>query len=407
MIKKIAINQLAVGMYIAEANNDWIPAGATVRKGVIKSADTIEKIKKLGEDFVYIDTEKGIDSAGQEGLGGHTVSMPPHQNRQAKKARQSGVAASMRPTTSLKEERERAGKLHSHAKELIGGVLDNVKNGKGVDARVISNMADELTDSLDRNVNALSCLSRIREKDSYLLEHSVNVGILLGLFARSMKYDRTRIAELVTAGILHDIGKILVPDEVLNKPGRLEDDEWEEMKRHVVYGEQVLSQTEGLPDVARTVCVLHHERLDGSGYPRNLKGQDICRYGRMAAIVDVYDAITADRVYHKGVSPNEALKKLIDWSVFHLDKDLVYSFIRCVSIYPVGTVVELDTGCAGVVIEANPIHPKRPILRVFYNVRHNHYLNPYVLDMSSGRTTEEIVGTVDTGELNIKVGDFL
>jgi HD-GYP domain-containing protein (c-di-GMP phosphodiesterase class II) len=391
-------------MYITDAYNQWIPTGATSRKGKIKNQETIDKIKHLGVEILYIDTDKGSDCPEVEEFNPSIESQIRLQQK-AELVMQSGVAVPNK--VPLKEERGKAEKLHSQAKEMIGGVLEDVKNGKGIDAQVITNMAEELSASLDRNSSALSCLSRIREKDAYLLEHSVNVGIMLGIFAKSLKMERAIISELVTGGILHDIGKILVPDEVLNKPGKLEAEEWEEMKRHVTYGERVLDQTEGLSDLVRSICRLHHERLDGSGYPRNLKSEEISLYGRMSSIVDVYDAITADRVYHQGMAPNDALKKLIEWSVFHLDKDLVYAFIRCVSVYPVGTVLELSNGRAGVVIESNPAHPKRPLLRVFYNVRHQHYIEPYILDLASGRTEETVVGTIDTREWGINEMDFV
>jgi HD-GYP domain-containing protein (c-di-GMP phosphodiesterase class II) len=404
LIKKITVKQLKVGMYITDAYNQWIPSGATSRKGKIKNQETIDKIIHLGVEILYIDTEKGIDCPEVEEFN-PTIESQLRLQQTSEQVMQSGVAAPNK--VSLKEERGRAEKLHSQAKEMIGGVLEDVKNGKGIDAQVITNMAEELSASLDRNSNALSCLSRIREKDAYLLEHSVNVGIMLGIFAKSLKMERAIISELVTGGILHDIGKILVPDEVLNKPGKLEADEWEEMKRHVTYGERVLDQTEGLSDLVRSICRLHHERLDGSGYPRNLKSEEISLYGRMSSIVDVYDAITADRVYHQGMAPNDALKKLIEWSVFHLDKELVYAFIRCVSVYPVGTVLELSNGRAGVVIQSNPTQPKRPLLRVFYNVRHQHYIEPYTLDLASGRIEDTVVRTIDTREWGINEMDFV
>ncbi len=407
MIKKIKVEQLKVGMFVSETSNEWIPARASTRKGTIKNADTIAKIKKLGVTELYIDTQKGIDCPDANEVDNSAIVAQLRSDHAATIAQQSGVAATVPATISLQEEWGYAAKIHSQAKEIIGGVLDDVRNGKGIDAQVITSMADELIESLDRNVNALSCLSRIRAKDSYLLEHSVNVGILMGLFARSMKFDRPLVNELVTGGILHDIGKVMVPDAVLNKAGKLDAEEWEEMKRHVTYGEQVLVETEGLSNVTRNICRLHHERLDGTGYPRRLKDEEIDRYGRMAAIVDVYDAITADRVYHRGMPPNQALKKLVEWSVFHLDKELVYAFIRCVSIYPVGTVVELDNGRAGVVIEANPVQAKCPIVRVFYNAKHQYHISPYVLDLASSRVEETIVGTIDTRELNINEMDFL
>jgi len=410
LIKKISIDQLKVGMYITDMSNQWIPDGNSSRKGTIKSQVNIDKIKQLGVSTIHIDTSKGVDCPDVASLGKKEQLQ---KEQLATIQQQSGVDNSNVTVNAdgrvsdRADDRESAEKAHAQAKDIIGDVLGDVKNGKGVDAKIVSAMAEELTDSLDKNSSALACLTRIRAKDTYLLEHSVNVGILLGLFARSMKVERKIVAELVTGGLLHDIGKIIVPDEVLNKPGKLESEEWVEMQRHVTYGEQVLDVTEGLSDLSRSICALHHERLDGSGYPRKLAAENISQYGRMAAVVDVYDAITADRVYHQGMSPNEALKKLIEWSVFHLDKDLVYGFIRCVSIYPVGTLVELDNGRAGVVIEINAAEPKKPLLRVFYDMKAKCKTPPYLQDLASRINKNKIVATLDARQLQINEMEFM
>lgn len=401
MIKKIHVSELQIGMYVTEMNNTWIPQQNSRRKGLIKSALTIEQIHKLGITEIFIDTDKGLDTAQNA-----SAAIAEVQREQFESLRMQAGNLIEKPVP-FSTERGKAEQVHSEAKQLIGNLLDDIKEGNAIDSTAVSALADELITSLDNNSDALSCLTRIRSKDAYLLEHSVNVGILLGVFARSLQLERAVIHELVTGGLLHDVGKIIVPESVLNKPGKLEAEEWEEMKRHVDYGERILDVTAGLSDLTRSICALHHERLDGTGYPRGLAGDKISQYGRMAAIVDVYDAITADRVYHKGMSPHEALKKLIEWSVFHLDKDLVYHFIRCISIYPVGTVVELDNGQAGVVIEANPGHPLGPVVRAFYNVRQRRYLEPQVIDLAGRKCERSIVGTLEPGELGIREIDFI
>jgi HD-GYP domain-containing protein (c-di-GMP phosphodiesterase class II) len=389
-------------MYITDENNAWIPQQNMRKRGLIKSVQTIERIRQLGVTELFIDTARGADVPDNP----RQAAMHQVQEEQFESLRvQSGNLPQKK--LSMAAEREHAAKVHSEAKTLIGGLLDGIKQGQSIDTRAVTDLADELIVSLDNNLDALSCLSRIRSKDAYLLEHSVNVGILLGIFARSRQLDRTIVKELVTGGLLHDIGKIMVPSAILNKPGKLEAEEWEEMKRHVTYGEQVLDVTEGLSDLTRSICALHHERLDGSGYPRGLPEAQIPVYGRMAAIVDVYDAITADRVYHQGMSPHEALKKLIEWSVFHLDKQLVYDFIRCITIYPVGTLVALDNGHAGVVIEANPGVALEPVVRIFYTVRHRHYLDPYVIDLAKKPSRHSIVDTLEPGDLGINEMDFI
>lgn len=400
VIKKITIDQLRPGMYVADLNNQWVPANNKSRSGLISSAAVIQKVKSLGVTELFIDSSKGLDcEAG--------VAVDAAKQLQAQQFESIAVQSGAIGRTSLSKERDRAEKHYGNAKNLIGNILVDIQQGKGVDPLAVESTADDILESLDANENALACLSHIRSKDEYLLEHSVNVGLLLGVFARSRRMDQKVTRDLVAGGLLHDIGKILVPSEILNKPGKLEAEEWEEMKRHVTYGEQILDVTHGLSDMTRSICAMHHERLDGSGYPRNLPAEKITEAGRMAAICDVYDAVTADRVYHKGMAPNEVLRKLIEWSIFHLDKDLVYDFIRCLSVYPVGTLVELSNGRAGVVIEANRRQAKQPVVRVFFNTRHNHQIEPQTYDLATKHADLEIVSTLDSRALGIDIRPFL
>lgn len=402
VIKKILIDQLKPGMYISDLNNQWVPTENASRKGLLKFASTIAKIKSLGVTEVYIDTEKGDDCP--EGEIADTVKQL--QANQFKSLRmQSGTQSEFR--ISADQERVHAQKRYSQAKSLVGDILVDIKKGKGIDAQAVDDTASGIIESLQTNENALRCLSFIRSKDEYLLEHSVNVGVLMGIFARSLRIEESITKQLVSGALLHDIGKVLVPNEVLNKPGKLDAEEWEEMKRHVSYGEQILDVTAGLSDLTRSICRLHHERLDGSGYPRNLPAEQITRYGRMAAICDVFDAVTADRVYHDGISPNQTLKKLIEWSVFHLDKDLVYDFIRCLSAYPVGELVELSDNTAAIIIEANRRRPKLPIVRAFFQIKTQSVFKPYVVNLASDTNTREILSTLDSRELGINIQPYI
>lgn len=400
MIKKITIDQLKAGMYVADLNNQWVPSGNRSRSGVIKSDIIIAKVKKLGVKELYIDTEKGVDCA--EGIPVDTA-----KQVQAEQFDSIAIQSGTMGRKTAAQERERAEKSYGQAKNVVSSILSEVQAGKSIDPSAVNETADDIMASLDANENALACLSHIRSKDEYLLEHSVNVGLLLGVFARSRRMDTDTTRQLVAGGLLHDIGKILVPDEILNKPGKLEPEEWEEMKRHVIYGEQILDVTEGLSDLTRSICALHHERLDGTGYPRGLKGDEISEAGRMSAICDVYDAVTADRVYHKGMAPNEVLRKLVGWSVNHLDKTLVYDFIRCLSVYPVGTIVELSNGYIAIVIEANRRQPKQPIVRAFYNAKTETMLPVQIIDLASEDATLEILSTSDSRSLSIDAKQFL
>ena len=385
-IRRIALDKLEIGMYVSDRTKG-IAGGTLNERGIIKYQHTLDKLRQKPLAEVFIDVEKGKDSV---------FSMPADPNTPPYKS-----------SVPLAEERERAEAIHNEALGLVDDLIHDVKLGKAVDVAPMEELANEISGSVFNNRNALLCLSQIREKDRYLLEHSVNVGILMGLFSRHLGYDDHTVHQLITGALLHDIGKILVPDEILNKPGKLTDDEWTEMKRHVVYGQQVLLKSEGISDIALAICGQHHERLDGSGYPLGIKSEELSIYGRLAAIVDVYDAVTAKRVYHDGMPPSVAMKRLIEWSDNHLDRTLVYDFIRCMSVYPVGTLVELDNGKLGVVIETRTGLPDSPVVRLFYNMRHKHHEKITVLDLSKPLVETKIIGAHDPKELDIALGDFL
>ncbi|WP_156498170.1 HD-GYP domain-containing protein, partial [Oleiphilus sp. HI0043] len=255
-------------------------------------------------------------------------------------------------------------KVHEEAVELMGGILTDVKTGQALPIDAIDNLAEDMLDSLFRNHNALACLGCIREKDSYLMEHSVNLSVLMSIFGKSMQLDRSVLHQTISGALLHDIGKIMVPDEILHKPGKLTDDEFSQMKHHVTLGREHLLGIEGISPLTIQVVSEHHERMDGTGYPSGLCGHEISTFGRMAAIVDVYDAITADRCYHKGMTPTMAIKRLLEWSDHHLDRSLVNHFIRCIGIYPVGSLVLLESGRLGAVVEVNEFDQRSPKVRV-------------------------------------------
>jgi len=265
------------------------------------------------------------------------------------------------------------------------------------------NTIGEMVGSIFRNQNALLALGRIRHRDRYTFEHSVNVAVLMVSFARELGMEPSVIEEIGIGALLHDIGKTQVPDAILNKPGRLSDDEFAIMRSHVVHSRDILAAIPGFSPMALAVAAEHHERFDATGYPDGKGGESISVYGRMAAIVDVYDAITADRVYHNGMEPHQALRKLLEWSRFHLDPDLVRHFIRCVGIYPVGSLVRLESNRLGVVLENGREGHKAPIVRVVMDARWRRFLPVEDLDLSRkvrGRQ-DRILGIEDPSQWGI------
>ena len=385
-IKRIPCSKLEVGMYISD-NSVNVADGKLQKSGLISRIETLEKLKKKALEEVYIDTQKGKDSP-------FSYPIQPQKD-------------TLKPTKPLKEEIGNAKKVYKEAVNLVGNLLKDIKLGAPIDVGPVKELANDINESVLNNPSALQCMSQIREKDRYLLEHSINVGILMGIFGRHLGYDKKVVHTLVTGGILHDIGKIRVPNQILNKPGKLTPEEWQEMQNHVIYGVDVLEKSKNIDPIIMDVCRLHHERLDGSGYPKKLNDSNINNFGRIAAIVDVYDAITADRVYHKGKSPDEAIKFLLTLADHHLDKPLLYHFIRCMSIYPVGTLVKLSNGKLGVVTETNPSDATKPRVKTFYNARHQHYEKPQEYNLNSKLSELSITEAIDPRTLDIKVADFL
>ena len=401
MIKRIPISALKVGMYITDLNNDWIPHNSQRKRGVIKKEETIEKIRRMGVAFVYIDATKGLDTQDSE-----TAAEVDRRNEAA--LQNAGEQTpGLRASVPMDEELVIAQKIHSQAQGLVGNFMNNVKIGGAVDIAPIHQLADELQNSVLRNANALSCLGRIREKDNYLLEHSVNLSVLMSLFGNYRSLPSDILHQTIVGALLHDLGKILTPDEILNKPGRLSAEEFEVMKLHARHSRDILATTEGIGELAVITAAQHHERLDGTGYPEGLRGEEISIYGRMVAITDVYDAITSDRVYHKGMTPTQGLKKLLEWSGDHLDPALVKQFIRCIGLYPVGSMVLLESGRLGAVVEANEQDQRLPVVRVMYHTKFRMPITVDTIDLAKPGTQDHILRSVDPDDYGIDIRKFM
>ncbi len=400
MLKKISVEQLKPGMYVANITSKGISLHEHEREGRIKDQKTITALCKRGVRELYIDTTQGDDSPD---------AIPLEDSEKQLEAQIKGIVTQQKPKdkhTSFEQEFEKASKMHNEALDMVSHAMEAAKTGNIVDLDNIENMAENFMDSVERNQNALACLSRIRDKDSYLMEHSVNVAVLMSILGKHLQLERTYLHQCVTGALLHDIGKVLIPDTILHKPGKLTEDEFAIMKRHAPYSRKILEKNKGFPQVSINVAGQHHERLDGRGYPDGLKEDEISQEARMASVVDIYDAITADRVYHKGMPPSTALKRMLEWSGPHLDTKYVHAFIKAIGVYPVGSLVELDNGLAGIVVEENPGSIK-PIIKVIYNIKKSIYVKVTTLDLSHKNCNERITKSLNPEDFGIKVQDFI
>lgn len=376
MIKKISSSDLRVGMYINELDCDWLTHPFLTNQFKISNDEQIEKIVTTGIHSVYIDTDKGLD-----------VPDAPTEEEVRHNLQEEMIAlATAEPHAPVRATREdelhRAHAIKGRAQQLVRSVMADARLGRAVEVEQVDHVVENITESILRNSGALLGLLTIKNKDDYTFLHCVSVCALMVAFCRTMEIDAETTRQAGMGGLLHDTGKALVPDAVLNKPGKLTEEEFELIKRHPRDGYEILLQSPEIGPIPLDITLHHHERLDGNGYPDKLKPEQIQQLVRMSSIVDVYDAITADRCYHRGIPATDALRKLHEWSSFHFDPKLVQAFIRCVGIYPVGSLVRLESGRLGVVMEQNDASLLMPRLKVVFSTKSNSRVEPYDLDLS-------------------------
>ena len=401
MIRQVNQSELRPGMYVHRLEAAWMDHPFFRNRFKINDFSDIEKICKSGIKIIYIDTDKGLDIESSILHRDPLLSAEPAVD---------STRESVYTPVSVAEEQVKARLVKQEAGRVISGIMADIRLGRQVDAERVSPVVEEMLGSIFRNQDALLGLTRIRQMDRYTFEHSVSVSVLLIAFAKKLGFDESTIWEVGIGGLLHDIGKLQVPDEILNKPGRLTDEEFSIMRDHVGFGSRLLGGAEAIPGRALQIVRQHHERLDGSGYPGNLLAEEISQYGKMAAIADVYDAITSDRVYHKGKPPNIVLRQLVGWSEERLfDAELVQRFVQCVGIYPVGTVVALESGRLAVVVASPQKTLLTPVVKVIYDLRKACFVNPALLDLAArdSDSGERIVKAVSPEDYGIRIASFL
>ena len=396
MLKKINVKHLVVGMYLKEFCGSWMDHPFWRNSFVITDPKDVERILASNITEVWIDSSKGLDIAAGE------TAVSEEESEARVDAELSRAAQAQRETAPVPaaEEFARAAKICAQSKLAVTSMFQEARMGKAVDTANAQKLVEEINDSVSRNPGALISLARLKTADDYTYMHSVAVCALMIALSKQLGLSEQETRRAGIAGLLHDLGKALMPMEVLNKPGTLTDEEFAIIKKHPAEGHRLLLGNSGADEMMLDVVLHHHEKIDGTGYPKGLKGEEISLFAKMGAVCDVYDAITSNRPYKAGWPPSESLRKMAEWAKGHFDQRVFQAFVKSLGIYPIGSLVRLESGRLGLVVDQSEKSLLAPCVKVFYSTHAQARILPEIIDLSRPGCHEKIAGREDPAKWN-------
>lgn len=377
-------------MHIHEVPGSWL--AHPFWRGSFKLAED-KQLQQLraAVQHVVIDTRKGLDVLQAEEqttyLDDVEVSVSEGAEDGAALAQATvlpaaGTAAPPQPV-SFQDEVVRASRIVAQSRTAMKSMFQDVRMGKAIDAEHCLPLVSDIADSVQRNPGAIVSLARLKTSDDYTFMHSVAVCALMVALARQLGLNDSDTREAGLAGLVHDLGKALMPPDVLNKPGALTPEEFAIMKGHPEAGHKMLIEGKGVGAVPLDVCLHHHEKVNGKGYPHGLKGDEISLFAKMGAVCDVYDAITSNRPYKAGWDPSDSITRMAQWAKDgHFDERIFQAFVKSIGIYPTGSLVKLKSGRLAIVVEQGESSLLRPVVKVFYSTKASEPLVPQLLDLA-------------------------
>lgn len=376
MIRKISVTDLLPGMFVVDVHKRWLDHLLWRKRFLVRDVAHIEKIKANGISEVSIDTDKGID-----------IPEPLSPMARLNAVEQKFVSLfelkeALPRKVSLGEERRRASRLLGQASDTVQSLMLAAYAGQDVEAGRLEPIVSKMIESVMRNPDALVPLARLKQMDAYATNHAVATAALIIALGRHEGLSEPELENLALGALVKDIGQAAIDARLIAKPGSLSRAEYSVVQSHVEEGLAVLEATSRLSELSVAVVLEHHERFDGTGYPYRMAGEEISAAGRMAAIVDTYDAMTSDRPYRPAISPPVALRQLFEESERQFDPALVTAFVRTLGVYPVGTLVLLESGHLAVVDAINPVNSLTPLVRVIYHTGRRQYVSPVAVDLS-------------------------
>lgn len=409
MLKEIPVSELRVGMYLHDIDLDLSQFPAIKKAAPVENQQLIQNILDTGIEHIIIDTDKGSDvlDPGLQSLK-HKIEIARPQKPQRQPIPPEPLPELEK--TSYDEELKVAKNLRNQVTDAIAEAFYDAKMGRSFNSGEIRQIVSELTESIIRNQDPLLALNQIRHKNSYLYDHAINTCVLAICFGKWKKMDYDTVMDLGTAALLHDIGLTHLDDRLTDNKGFLNEREFAATQQHVEFSVKLLSTMIGINSRTIKLVEQHHERNDGSGYPAGLKGDEIDPLSQLLGLVDTYDSMTAETTYSYAIAPTHVLKMLLESGDEMFDSLLIKQFIKCIGIYPVGSLVRLSNGCIAIVNEITDQDSLHPKVKMIYNARQEHFIHPVDLNLAdpveSGHPLS-IMGCVDPNYLHIDLAAFI
>ena len=374
------------------------------KKGMIRDSRIISKFIEIGIEQVVIDTERGLD----------TVDIPPandsHNEHFDEIIEESISKLSQKLSTeshALSLEWGNAKEIFKTSANIIAQTTACIRDGGKINTEYFDEASKAISRSILRNKDALTWLGKVRNQNNYLYEHSVNTATLMGVFAHAYGLPETDVQQCITGALLHDLGEADINPEFFERAGPLTPEEYKDVQGHVKIGYNLIKGLPDISDIALNIVKQHHERVDGSGYPLKLNAEKISLHGKMFAIVDTYDAVTNNRCYKEAIPSSFGMRTLLELSKSHFDEGLVHQFIKCMGVYPTGSLVRLNNGVLSVVIAQNMASPIKPLVKAIYNSKTNAYIEPKMVDLSKTKLDIKIVKYEDPNDFDINIDEFM
>ena len=402
-LQRVPTKELKIGMYVHDIGKSWFKHPWASKSKLLTSQKDINKLLEFGISEVVVDlarsaTPASVDEEVRISDENDDQNQPDRENDDRSGAQ---TSEQIDPFT-IDEELPKAQKAYTEALQVTREFITDVRAGKKIQVEKVKENVENMIDSVLRNRNALKALLKIKTYDEYTFTHSLNVAVLSISFGRHLEMGKSDLFDLCLGTLFHDIGKTGVPDGIINKPGRLTDEEFNTVKKHPEISARILSEqpTDFSPVVIK-IARHHHERSNGSGYPDKLSGDEIHSFATIAGIADVYDALSSDRVYHKGMLPHEALKIVFGLRGEHFTPQWVDLFIQSIGIYPIGSLVELNTGEIAVVYEVNDRALLKPKVRLITDSNKRFRTDERTVDLNEPEMGREIVHVLDPASVHI------